>query len=104
MRVLSDLLKIIGRNGQAVTFATGAASCSVRCVVGTSRRELDARQGGYGNQSAQTLTARAADITIPLTPHTTTATVGQTLWRVVSFANSQSDTGVIVITLGPINP
>ena len=104
MRLNPKLLSILKHHGQTVTISTGTQSCSVLCIVGTRIIERDARQGGYGNQSAQTLTAREIDITVALTPHLTTATVGQILWRVVSYSHSQADSGVVVITLGPINP
>ncbi len=105
MRAQFDFGAILKRHGQSVTLATGATSLACRAIVGTARRELDSRQGGYGNQSAITLTALAADLAnMPITPHTTTCTVNNTLWRVTNYADSQANSGIKTITLGPINP
>lgn len=100
----THLTKILERHGVDITLTTGAATQSIRAVVGTLRAERDSRAGGYGNQSALTVTVETADLTVALTPHTTTCRHGATLWRVVSHTQSQVATGVTVITLGPINP
>ncbi len=100
----THLTKILEKHGRDITLTTGAATQSIRAVVGTERKERDSRAGGYGNQSALTVTVETADLTVTLIPHTTTCRTGATLWRVVSYTESQAATGVTVITLGPINP
>ena len=98
MQTSTHLAAILKRNGQTITFTTGAQSVAARCVVGTERIDRDSRQGGYGNQSALTVTTIAEYLcSLQIVPHKTTANHNQTVWRVTQFARSQVDSNVVKI-------